>query len=106
MTQQAKELDAVARRLIRAAEEDLRRWIGSAHLDNDFLGALYLRVREVLERGQPADDEATVDDVALTIYLTASAWQAGHEPPLALLSSLHYAIGKTLSHQSSARRAP
>ena len=105
MTQQAKELDAVARRLIRAAEEDLRRWMGSGQLDNDFLGTLYLRVREVLERGQPADDEATVVDVALTIYLTASAWQAGAEPPLTLLSSLHQVIGKTIQEEGMKPRS-
>lgn len=102
MTQPTKALDAMARRLIRAAEEDLRGWIGVRQLDNDLLGTLYLRVREVLENGESAGDQAKVDDVALTIYLTASAWQSAGKPPLALLSSLHHVIAKTLAHESSA----
>ena len=94
-----QQVDTVARRLIRATEEDLRRSIGSAQLDNDFLAVLYLRVREILERGYRVDDEATVDDVALTIYLTASAWRGGNAPPLALLSSLHQVIGKSIKEK-------
>jgi mono/diheme cytochrome c family protein len=105
VTPHAKEVDTLARRLIRAAEESLRRWIGVGQLDNDFLGTLYLRVREVLERGQPAGDEATLDDVALTIYLTASAWQAGPEPPLALLSSLHQVIRQTVKEEGMKPRS-
>jgi cytochrome c5 len=95
----------VARRVIRAAEEDLRRWIGPAQLDNDFLAALYLRVREAFERSCPGDNDAIVDDVALVIYLTASAWQPGNAPPLALLSSLHQVIGKTLEEENMKSRS-
>lgn len=99
MAQPSQALDVVARRMIRASEEGLRRWIGVHQLDNDLLGALYLRVREVLERGQL--DEDMVEDVTLTIYLTASAWQSSNEPPLEFLSSLHEVIAKTLSGDSS-----
>jgi hypothetical protein len=99
MTQPAQSLDVSARRLIRATEEPLRRWIGVQQLDNDLLGALYLRVLEALERGQSAS--GAVEDIALTIYLTASAWQSRQEPPLQLLSSLHEVIAKTLSDEST-----
>ncbi len=93
---QPKALDAVARRLIRAAEEDLRQWIAVRDLDNDLLGALYLRVLETLER-QATCDEAAVDDIALTIYLTLSAWQPNGSPPLHLLASLHQVVGAALA---------
>jgi cytochrome c6 len=76
-----------------------------AQIDNDLLGTLYLSVREVLERGQPAGDDATVDDVALTIYLTVSAWQAGPQPPLALLESLHQVISRTIKEESMKPRS-
>jgi len=105
VSQHAKELDAVARRLICAAEEDLRRWLGSAQIDNDFLGMIYLRVREALERNPSADTEAIVDDIALTIYLTASAWQGGPEAPLAILPSLHEVIRETIKEESMKPRS-
>jgi len=89
-----QELDAVARRLIRASEEGLRRWIGVTQLENDLLGSLYLRVREVLDR-ETWDDEM-VEDLTLTIYLTASAWHTCDEPPLQFLSRLHETIAETL----------
>jgi hypothetical protein len=101
MTQPAQALDVSARRLIRATEEPLRRWIGVQQLDNDLLGALYLRVLEALERGQSSHGAGAVEDIALTIYLTASAWQSRQEPPLELLSSLHQVIAKTLSDEST-----
>ena len=91
--------------MIRAAEEDLRRWIAPGQLDNDFLAMLYLRVREALERSRPDDGDAIVDDVALVIYLTASAWQPANAPPLALLSSLHRVIAKTLEEESMKSRS-
>jgi hypothetical protein len=102
VTQPVQPLDVVARRMIRAAEEGLRRWIGVRQIDNDLLGTLYLRVREVLEGGQSSDDDGLVEDIKLTIYLTASAWQSGGEPPLDFLSSLHQVIARTLSEDSHA----
>ena len=75
-------------------------------LDTDFLGALYLRVREVLERTSPAIDEDAIEDVVLTIYLTAAAWQLRADPPLSLLSSLHSVVAKTFSEQSHMTAPP
>lgn len=96
MNQAANVLDVTARRVIRASEEDLRRWMP---VDNDLLGAIYLQVREALDRAPSPDDAA--DDVALAIYLTASAWNANGSVPLALLSSLHQVIARTLEKENS-----
>lgn len=101
MTQAPRPLDVVARRVIRAAEEDFRQWIAVRDLDSDLLGTLYLRVLETLER-QTRCDEAAVDDVALTIYLTISAWQPDGAPPLHLLTSLHRVVAATLAAESFA----
>jgi hypothetical protein len=98
MTQTAKALDVVARRLIAAAEDDLRRCVAVRDLDSDLLGALYLSVLETLER-QVTCDEAAIDDIALTIYLTVSAWQPNSAPPLQLLASLHKVIAVALAAQ-------
>ena len=95
MQQQGQALDVVARRLIRASEEGLRHWMGVSRLDTDLLGALYLRVREVLDRDKW--DEDIVEDITLTMFLTASAWQSCDEPSLDVLTTLHEVIGKTLS---------
>jgi hypothetical protein len=102
VTQPVQPLDVVARRMIHAAEEGLRRWIGAGQIDNDLLGTLYLRVREVLEGGQLSDRDGLVDDITLIIYLTASTWQSGGEPPLDFLSSLRQAIARTLFEDSPA----
>jgi hypothetical protein len=75
-------------------------------LETDFLGALYLRVREVLERTSPAVGEDAIEDVVLTIYLTAAAWQSRSEPPLSLLSSLHSVVAKTFLEQSPTTAPP
>ena len=101
MTQPAQAFDIAARRLIRACEEPVCRWIGVQQLDNDLLGALYLRVLEALERGRSSNETGAVEDIALTIYLTASAWQSREEAPIELLSSLHQIIAKTLSDTPS-----
>lgn len=61
-------------------------------------GALYLSVLETLER-QVTCDEAAIDDIALTIYLTVSAWQPNGAPPLQLLASLHQVIAVALAAQ-------
>lgn len=99
-----KTLDLLARRIMRAAEEDLRHWLGIAQLDHELLGELYIRVRETLERC-PMTDRADVEELALTIYLTASAWQSKSEAPVELLLSLHQVIERTLSLKVS-RIAP
>lgn len=92
------ELDIVARRLIRASEGDLRRWIGVARLDNDLLGTLYLRVRELLEQGQEADDDDLAEDVTLTMYLTAAAWKMRDDPQLELLPALRQMLSSILAN--------
>ena len=92
------ELDIVARRLIRASEGDLRRWIGVSQLDNDLLGTLYLRVREVLERGEDADDDELAEDVTLTMYLTAAAWKLREDPQLELLPALQQMLSTVLAN--------
>ena len=55
-------LDLLARHVILAAEEDLRRSLRDVRLDPELLGTLYLRVREVLERSE-LDDAATADEL-------------------------------------------
>lgn len=98
-----QELDVVARRLIRASEEGLRRWLGVPQLENDLLGTLYLRVREVLGQANGSDEDALIEDVTLTIYLTASAWHSRDESPVQFLSSLHEVIAKTIPHTDARR---
>jgi hypothetical protein len=88
-------LDLLARHVILAAEEDLRRSLRGVHLDAELLGALYLRVREVLERSG-VDDAATAEELAMSIYFTATAWQPNGDAPVDLLLSLHGVISKTL----------
>jgi hypothetical protein len=95
------ELDIIARRLIRASEEDLRRWIGVSRLDNDLLGTLYLRVREVLERDQDAADDDLAEDITLTMYLTAAAWKLREDPQLELLPGLQQMLSSILANQDT-----
>lgn len=96
MTRSPKGIDLLARRLMRAAEEDLRSWLAVSRLDQDLLGALYLRLLEVLQRSDASDDD-TVEELTLAIYLTASAWQSKSDAPVDLLVALRREISKTLS---------
>jgi hypothetical protein len=96
MRRSSEEPDLLVRRVIRAAEEDLRSWLVVGHLDHEFLGALYLRLLEVMERSRTLDDD-TVEELALAIYITASAWQTKIDAPVDLLVSLRSGISKTLS---------
>lgn len=100
MPRSQKGLDLLARRMILGAEENLRTWLGVAQLDREMLGALYLRLREVLERSPTTFDDDTVQELALAIYLTASAWQSRSDAPVDLLVSLRKEISKTLSADS------
>jgi hypothetical protein len=93
--------DLLVRRLMRAAEEDLRSWLVVRQLDHELLGVLYLRLLEVLERSELPNDE-TVEELALAIYLTASAWQTKSDAPVDLLVSLRSGISRTLSLPRSA----
>lgn len=96
MTRSPKGIDLLARRLMRAAEEDLRSWLAVSQLDHELLGALYLRLLEVLEHSDAPDDD-TVEELTLAIYLTASAWQSKSDAPVDLLVALRREISKTLS---------
>jgi len=69
MTDAGNDNDLLARRLVRAVQEDLRHWFHVARLEPELVATLYLRVREILRRG------GAVDELALAVYLTATAWQ-------------------------------
>lgn len=106
MKEASHALDLLARRLMHATEEDLRRWLQVTQLDYELLGTLYLRVRETLERAEPVLDDDAIEELVLTIYLTASAWQSRSEAPTDVLLSLRSAIAETLNHETEARRKP
>jgi hypothetical protein len=104
MSHPSNALDLLARRIIRASEEDLRHWLGVVQLDHDLLGTLYLQVRAALDRCQSPDDAVAVEELALTMLLTASAWRTGNEGSAeTILSGLHRAISTTLPLQISDR---
>jgi hypothetical protein len=75
MTDAANDNDLLARRLIGAVQEDLRHWLHVARLEPELVATLYLRVRDILRRGAPRDDAGALDELALAVYLTATAWQ-------------------------------
>jgi hypothetical protein len=89
-------LDHLTRRLIQSAEKDLRAFLQVPRLEQELVAILYLRLRHLVEN---SDDDAVADELALSIYLTASAWQASAEPPVDLLESLHRTIGATLESE-------
>jgi hypothetical protein len=93
---QAASLDHLSRRVIRDVEVDLRDALRVGHLENEFVSALYLATRGVLERGGDSLDIALVDELALTLYLTASAWLGRDDSAIELLASLHRTLCKTL----------
>lgn len=103
MTQQ-RDADLLARGLLRAVQDDLRRWLEVPQLDHELVAALYLRVIDVLGRRPGAEEKEAVDELALAIYLTASAWQSRSEPPVTLLSSLRQAIASAVI--TSTTKAP
>ena len=97
-------LDLLTRRILRASEEDLRHWLGAVQLDRDLLSTLYLQVRAALDRCQSPDDAVAVEELALTMLLTASAWRTGNQGSAeTILSALHRAIIATLSLEVSDR---
>ena len=104
MSRPSNALDLLTRRIIRASEEDLRHWLGVVQLDRDLLGTLYLQVRAALDRCQSPDDAVAVEELALTMLLTASAWRTGNEGSAeTILSALHRAISTTLPLEISDR---
>ena len=104
MSRPSNALDLLTRRIIRASEEDLRHWLGVVQLDRDLLSTLYLQVRAALDRCQSPDDAVAVEELALTMLLTASAWCTGNQGSAeTILSALHRAIIATLSLEVSDR---
>lgn len=104
MSRPSNALDLLTRRIIRASEEDLRHWLGVVQLDRDLLGTLYLQVRAALDRCQSPDDAVAVEELALTMLLTVSAWRTGNEGSAeTILSALHRAISTTLPLEISDR---
>jgi hypothetical protein len=96
MRRDPNSLDRLTRRLIQAAEKDLREFLRVPKLEQEFVAILYLRLRQLVES---CDDDGAADELALSIYLTASAWLASAEPPVDLLTSLHQTIGATLDSE-------
>ena len=104
MSRPSNALDLLTRRIIRASEEDLRHWLGVVQLDRDLLSTLYLQVRAALDRCQSPDDAVAVEELALTMLLTASAWRTGNQGSAeTILSALHRAIIATLPLEISDR---
>lgn len=98
MRRDSKFLDQVARRLVHDVEEDLRSFLRLDRLDPQLVALLYLQVRGVIERCGDAD---AIDELALAIYLTASAWQSSPEPPVDFLTAVHSVISRTLASEST-----
>jgi len=61
--------DLMARQLVRAVQEDLRLWLNVPRLEPELIANLYLRIRDILRR------DGALDELALAVYLTATAWQ-------------------------------
>ncbi len=95
-------LDLLARHVILGCEDDLRRSLRGVQLDAELLGTLYLRVRGVLERSE-LDDTATAEELAMSIFFTATAWQPEGDAPVGLLLSLHSDISRTLEQMKEGK---
>ena len=87
--------DLVARRLVRAVQDDLRRWQAVPRLEPELVAALYLRVREILGRW-PNPDDGAIDELALAVYLTTSAWQPTPDRAASLLPILRRDIAEAM----------
>lgn len=92
-------LDRLARRLIQAVEKDVRGFLGVPRLEQELVGILYLRLRNLVDS---CETDGAVDELALAIFLTVSAWQSPADPPVDLLPSLHQTIGATLAAELTA----
>ena len=93
MKRDSATLDCLARRLVQGSEQHLRRFLVVEQLDPALVALIDLHVRGVIER---CNEEDAVDELALAIYLTAAAWQAGDDPPVDPLPALHTVIQRTL----------
>lgn len=88
------DLDLAARRLIFAVQADVVRWCEMPQLDPELVGALYLRVRDILRRS-PADEEV-IDELALAVFLTVSAWTADGDRIASILPALRRDIADAM----------
>ncbi len=101
MRHTAPELDRQARNVIRALQPVLERWLQAPRLDPSLVGMLYLRTREIL-RDPNADGKSPdplVDQLALSVYFTAAAWQFRPPPDPQVLPSLREVIAKGLQFE-------
>jgi hypothetical protein len=88
------DLDLAARRVIFAVQADVVRWCEMRQLDPELVGALYVRVRDILRRS-PTDEEL-IDELALAVYLTVSAWTADTDRIASILPDLRRDIAESM----------
>lgn len=93
------DLDLVARRLIVAVQDDVVRWCDVPRLEPELVGALYVRLRDIL-RTSPADDDL-LDELALAVYLTVSAWTADGDRIASILPDLRCHIAESMQAANS-----
>lgn len=91
-------LDQLTRRLIQSAEKDLCEFLHVPKLEQELVAILYLRLRHLVDS---CDGDGAADELALSMYLIASAWQGSAAPPVDLLPSLHKRIRATLDNEST-----
>ena len=97
MVRDPNTLDQLTRRLIQSAEKDLCEFLHVAKLEQELVAILYLRLRHLVES---CDDDGAADELALSMFLIASAWQGDPESAVNLLPSLHKTIRATLDTES------
>lgn len=102
-------VDVKARLLLHATEGDLRKHLGSPRLDVDLVGDLYVRIRDVLARAEPAGPERhhhaeqLVDDLALAVYLAVVAKDSRHAAGPGLLVELRRSLEKAITEDCASR---
>lgn len=96
--------DELARQLILAVQEDLKTWYDVPRIESELIGALYLQLRDVMRRWTELDEAGAVDELALAVYLTATAWQSPADQPTALLPLLRRDIAEAMRAQSKGDR--
>lgn len=112
MSKDATKLDRQARMLIQASEPLLRHWLGVSSLDRTLIGTLYLRQRRILEHWyvtETSDERSQrnlVEQLAVAMFMTATAWQTAAQPAVDLLSSLREIVAAGLPAAESNVNAP
>ncbi len=106
------DLDAQARRLLRATKDDLCGHLGVPDLDQEMVGSLYLQLRRVLSDWQTiplaeaSSREALVAELALGIYFVATAWDSRAESAPDLLAVLRRRLDAVVNADSVAPSEP